>query len=244
LQKEVKSLYILYLHYYLEFIFMERVQENKKNLYEHLKDVKDFRRWQWQRHELPIVLLIVIMATLSWYIWIRAIWDFKDKHKSELIEIFWIEKNRLPNFATIWRILKNLDFNEFNTVFQKWSIEYMWVDLWEWLWVDGKVIRGTVENPNNEYQKYTSLVSVFSSKRKQVLWVWLVWTDKKSEIPVVKDLIKDLWLEWVIFTIDALHCQTETTKVIIESKNEYVLWVKWNQKNLFNALKKTVKSEK
>ena len=116
--------------------------------------------------------------------------------------------------------------------------------MWDWLWIDGKVICWTVENPNNEYQKYTSLVSAFSAKKKQVLWVWLVWTDKKSEIPVVKNLIKDLWLEWVVFTMDALHCQKDTTKVIIESKNDYVLWVKWNQKNLYKALKKTVKHQK
>jgi len=224
---------------------MEKIiKENKNNLYDCLKEIKDFRRWQWQRHELAIVLLIVIMATLSWYSWIRATWDFIKKHREELIKLLWIKKDRVPNFTTVWRILRNVEFSQFEKVFKKWSLEYLWIDIWDWLSLDGKVICGTVQNPNNECRKYTNLVSVFNSKRKQTLSVWLVWTDKKSEIPVVKELIKELWLEWVIFTLDALHCQKETTKVIIESKNDYVIWVKWNQPNLSKALKKTVKFEK
>lgn len=218
-------------------------KENKKNLYDYLKEVKDFRRPQWQRYELALVLLIVIMSIMSWYIWIRAIWDFKDKHKEELIEVLWIKKNKLPDFTTIWRILRNVEFKEFEKAFKKWSLEYLWIDLSDWIWIDGKAICWTLENPNTEYQKYTNLVSAFSSKKKQVLWVWLVWTDKKSEIPVVKDLIKSLGLKWAIFTMDALHCQKDTAKEILESKNDYVIWVKWNQKNLYKAIKKTVKHQ-
>ena len=34
----------------------------------------------------------------------------------------------------------------------------------------------------------------------------------------------------MILTLDALHCQTETLAAIIESKNDYVVQVKRNQK--------------
>ncbi len=63
--------------------------------------------------------------------------------------------------------------------------------------------------------------------------------DKRSEIPLVRELIKMLDLEGAVFTLDALHCQKETTKVIKESGNEYVIGVKGNQQKLYEQVKKT-----
>ena len=51
-------------------------------------------------------------------------------------------------------------------------------------------------------------------------------------------MIKALDLEGVIFTLDALHCQKETVKLIKESGNDYVIGLKGNQKNLLNKVKK------
>lgn len=222
---------------------MGKAKKEIRTLYDYLWEVKDFRRWQWQKHNLKLVLLIVIMAIMSWYNWIRAIWDFIDKHSKELIKELKIEKRRLPTFPTIWRILQNVEFKEFEKAFSSWVKWYLWIDIGKFLSLDWKVIRWTVSNPNSEFQKYTNLVSIFDNERKQVLWIWEVWIDKKSEIPVVRQLIKDLWITWIVFTIDALHCQKETVKTIIESKNDYIIWTKGNQKWLLNNLKKTVKNQ-
>lgn len=222
-------------------------RKKDKNLYDYLREIPDFRRKQWTRHELSTVLLIIIMWIMSWYNGIRAIWDFIDKHKEELIDIFRIEKERLPTFVTVWTIIRWIKFEEFEKKFQEWMLwelkketKDINTEEKEIYAIDWKVICGTVSNPNNKLQKYINLVSIFNVKRKQVINVWKVWGEKKSEIPVVRQLIRDLWLEWVIFTIDALHCQKETVKAIIESKNDYIIWVKWNQKKLQNNVKKIV----
>ena len=215
--------------------------KSNKTLYDYLCEVPDFRRKQWSRHELWMVLLIVIMWIMSWYNWIRAIWDFINKHREELIDTFEIEKERLPSFVTVWTILRWVDFKEFENKFSEWMLWYLKVQKKDLFALDWKVICWTVSNPNTNLQKYINLVSIFDVKRKQVLNVWEVWIEKKSEIPVVRQLIQDLWLEWVVFTIDALHCQRDTVKTIIESKNNYIIWVKWNQKKLKNNVKKTVK---
>lgn len=209
------------------------------NLYEELQKIKDFRRGQGQLHKLPIVLIIVIMANMSGYFGQRAIGDFIKKHKEELIEIFKPKRNLLPSYQTVARVLENIDFQGFTDIFHKWAIKYVEIEDKEWLSLDGKVIGGTVTNANNAKQKYTNLVTIFSNKRKQALSAGLVGKDKKSEIPVVKSLIKQLDLEGVIFTMDALHCQKDTTQTIIETKNDYVIGVKGNQKKLFEQIKKT-----
>lgn len=213
-------------------------ERKQKNLYEYLSEVKDFRRWQWKRHDIWVLLLIVVMAIMSGYNGIRATWDFIEKHKEELSKIFWTKHNRLPTFQTIGRVLQYIEYEEFEKKFSEWMKVTLWSTKTEWIALDGKVIWWTVTNAQNSLQRYTNLVSAYSINRKQVLKTGEVWWNKKSEIPVVQRLIEELWLHWVVFTMDALHCQTETLKTIVKTKNDYVVWVKWNQKNLHNTVKK------
>ena len=52
--------------------------------------------------------------------------------------------------------------------------------------------------------------------------------DKSNEIPVVKELLEILNLKGEIVTADAMHCQKEAAKKIIEKEADYVLQVKDN----------------
>ncbi len=67
--------------------------------------------------------------------------------------------------------------------------------------IDGKSIRGTVTNPNNSFQNFTSLVSLYVKKKHQVLSLEKLKTKKENEVPVVQKLIKILDLEGVTFTL-------------------------------------------
>lgn len=213
-------------------------ERKQKNLYEYLSEIKDFRRSQWKRHDIWVLLIVVIMAIMSGYNGIRATWDFIEKHKEELSRIFWTKHNRLPTFQTIGRVLQYIEYEEFEKKFSEWTKVTLWSTKTEWIALDGKVIWWTVTNAQNSLQRYTNLVSAYSVNRKQVLKTGEVWWSKKSEIPVVQRLIEELWLTGVIFTMDALHCQRETLKTVIETGNDYIVGVKWNQKSLHNAVKK------
>ena len=210
------------------------------DLYTIFKEVTDFRRKQGRQHELPEILLIVTMALMSGYNGIRAIGDFISKHREDLLSILNPRNNVLPSFHTIWRVISNLEFEQLNIAFIKWSRKYIGVIKEnEYFSVDGKAIGGTVINPHNKFQQYTNLVSVFCHKRKQVLCFDKV-NDKGGEIPVVKNLIKALDLEGVVFTLDALHCQKDTVKTIIDSENDYIIGVKGNQKKLHFQIKENI----
>ena len=56
--------------------------------------------------------------------------------------------------------------------------------------------------------------------------------DKSNEIPAVQELIRKLNLEGCIVVADALNCQKETAKAIVEAKADYLLSVKDNHENL------------
>lgn len=211
----------------------------QKNLYDMLLELDDQRRAQGRRHELRLVIILVIMATMSGFHGLRAIGDFIKKNKKELIKTFKPKKDRLPSYLTAGRALQQIDFDELTKIFHKWTIGYVKIDNGEWISIDGKAIGGTVSGLRDKRQSFINLVSVFAGQRKQILQTGKIGNSKESEIPKVRELIKMLDLKGIIYTLDALHCQKETVKTIVESKNNYCIGVKGNQKKLYKQLKKT-----
>lgn len=208
------------------------------NLYERFKSLEDFRRGQGRSHKLETVLLIVTMSIMSGYTGIRATGDFIKRNRKDLLDVLKPKNDKLPSFQTISRVLSGVDFIKLSELFMEWSKDYLEEDSWYSL--DGKGISGTVKNAHSSLQEYSNLVSVFSTNKKQVLAVERV-KSKSGEIIAVRDLIKKLDLEGVVFTLDALHCQKETLKQIKESGNDYVVGLKGNQKNLQKKVKKNLK---
>lgn len=201
---------------------------NEYNLREELKQIEDVRRGARQRHSIDVILMITIMATMSGYTGYRAIGDFAKRYKKELIEYLKVEKERLPAFATIRRVLMQIDHQKFGDVFERWMGQYMEKEKHQWVSVDGKAIRGTKQK--EEDKKLAHLVSFFSSDSKEVLIARKTAT-KSNEIPLVQEMLSSFPLKDMIITLDALHCQTKTAKAIKESGNEYLMQVKNNQKN-------------
>ena len=208
---------------------------SEQNLFERFKNLNDFRRGQGKSHKLEIVLLLVTMSIMSGYRGIRATGDFIKRNRKDLLDILKPKNDKLPSFQTISRVLSKLDFSKLSELFMEWSEDYLEKD--NWYAIDGKGISGTVKNAHNSFQEYSNLVSVFSSNKKQVVAVERV-KSKSGEINAVRDLLKQLDLEGVVFTLDALHCQKETLKQIKESGNDYVVGLKGNQKNLHKQVKK------
>ena len=103
------------------------------NLREELKNIEDKRRGAGQRHKIDVILMITIMATMSGYTGFRAIGDFSKRYKKELIEYLKVDKDRLPAFATIRRVLINIDHNKFNEIFEKWMEQYLIKEKKQWI---------------------------------------------------------------------------------------------------------------
>lgn len=208
-----------------------------KTLIQYLKRIPDFRRGQGKMHRLPTILVIVIMAIMSGYHGQRAAGDFVERHRPDLLKALKPKHNRLPSYQTIARVMRNLDYTECTAVFYAWAHTIVPLETGDWISTDGKAIRGTVKDYDTPQQQLTNVVSVFASKRKQVLTQGKV-MDKASEIPLVTQLVQQLGLTGLVITADALHCQKKTVATIVSSQNDYCLGVKDNQKTLHAQLKK------
>ena len=177
------------------------------NLIEQLRQVEDFRTKDGQRHQLWLVLLFVIMGTMSGYVGERAWGDFVKRHRRVLIDKFGIQKHGVPSYSTIRRILMGVDFDILAKTFNQWAQNYVHVDTSEWFGIDGKSIKGTVQDYESEYQNFVSIVSVFTGKRGLVLSLDKLENKKGSEITTVQNLIAALDIDGVVLSLDALHCQ-------------------------------------
>ncbi len=198
------------------------------NIRQELKTLKDKRRGQGQQHKIDVVLMITIMATMSGYQGYRAIGDFAQRYKNEIIEYLEIEKRLVPSFPTIRRVLMEINHKKFGDIFTRWMRFYMKKSNSQWIAVDGKAIKGTKQK--EEDKKLAHLVSFFASDSKEIL-IARKTASKSNEIPLVQEMMEEFPLQDMIITLDALHCQTKTLKAIKDSGNDYVVQVKDNQKN-------------
>ncbi len=198
------------------------------NLRKELATLKDKRRGQAQQHKIDVVLMITIMATMSGYQGYRAIGDFAQRYQKQIVKYLELEKDRVPAYATVRRVIQEIDHKKFGDIFTKWMKHYMKKSNSQWIAVDGKAIKGTKQK--EEDKKLAHLVSFFASDSKEIL-IARKTASKSNEIPLVQEMMKEFPLKDMIITLDALHCQTKTLKAIKDSGNDYVIQVKENQKN-------------
>ena len=59
---------------------------------------------------------------------------------------------------------------------------------------------------------------------------------KSNEIPAVRELIRLLNVEGATIVMDVLNCQIKTAEEILDAKDDYVLSVKKNQRNLHDDI--------
>jgi DDE_Tnp_1-associated len=177
------------------------------NLIEQLKQVEDFRTTDGRRHPLWLVLLFVIMGTMNGARGYRACGDFVKRHKQELIQTFGLNRHGVPSYSTIRRVMMGVDFDKLVEKFNTWAKAYVEIEKEEWCGMDGKSIRGTVENYDGGSQNFVSIVSVFAGKRGLVVGMNKFENKKESEVRVVQELITALDLTGIVLTFDSLHCQ-------------------------------------
>ncbi len=95
--------------------------------------------------------------------------------------------------------------------------------------IDGKAVRRSDHKKAGKAPIH--MVSAFAARQRLMLGQVKV-ADKSNEIVAIPKLLNMLIIEGTIVTIDAMGCQREIAKVILEKKADYVLALKGNQGTL------------
>lgn len=215
------------------------------SLIEKLKKVKDFRSGRGKRHQLHQVLIILILGIMLGNVTYKQLDFFAKANAKSLTKGLKLAKTKLPSYGTIRRIIRGVDWKEIQEVFREWVEEiYPYKEEQDWLAIDGKSLRSTLKNSQDEAQNFVTIVSLYSQKTGLVLDVEKFETKKSSEIAVAQEMVRKYPDSKKVFTLDALHCNQKLTEAIIESKNDYVIPIKTNRIKLYTQIKKVTESEK
>ena len=148
---------------------------------------------------------------------------------------------RVPCYYWLLCLLKLVKPASFNECFIKWvksliseGLEGLTLSL------DGKTIRST-----GKMKKYSSPLHIVSAHIAELGITFGQKTvyDKSNEIPAVRDLLNMLDIEGCMVVADALNCQKETAKAVIDGNADYLLNVKDNHPTLKRDIEEYVKDD-
>lgn len=171
------------------------------------KSIPEFRRAQGTRHDLPLVLMCILLGSLSGCKSWRDHESFVKRHRTALLKHLRPSKNRLPSYSTLRRVLLGLDFDALSQAFFTWARQHVSFEPGEWLAIDGKSLSGTSTDPNDPRQNFTALVSLYAHKRGVVLQVDAYENKLESEAHIVETIFAGAQLAGAGVTADALHCR-------------------------------------
>jgi predicted transposase YbfD/YdcC len=178
------------------------------------------------------MLLLAILGVMSGCQGYRALEDFGIRHGQKLCEVLGLDLRRMPSDTTMRRMLRRVNFEQLTEQFNTWATEQYAPQAGEWVAVDGKSIKGTVQDSQERWQNFVSVVSVYSHQQRVVIAQKSFENKGQSEIQVVEQLLAQLELTQVVVSMDALHCQKKTVERLVAQGNDYLIAVKGNQPKL------------
>ncbi len=178
-----------------------------------LSKVPDPRRGQGQKYKLPHVLLFSILAIVTGCNSYRGIVTFIDVHRSKLNAAFGLAWRRAPAHTAIRYILQGLAPADVEAAFRQHAARLQAACTQPGprsIALDGKTLRGSFDNFNDRLA--AQVLSAFATDTSLVL-AHIGIAGKSNEIPAAQTLLAELGVPaGTLVTLDALHCQKNTSK--------------------------------
>lgn len=204
-----------------------------QTLFDNFMQIKDPRREHQKFHSLIDMLVIATCATICGAEHWTEIEEF-GKAKQEWFASFLELKNGIPSHDTFQRVFMLLDSDQLKQSFVDWINSAVDLSEGSLVSIDGKNLRGSKSPANGK--KALNIVSAWASEQSVVLGQ-VKCEEKSNEITAIPELLKMLELKGCIVTIDAMGCQTEIVKEIVEKEADYVISLKGNQGTLHQEVK-------
>ena len=204
--------------------------KNQYNIQTYIGEVETTAEHKGYTYSVGETLTVVMLGSFCGLRNVSQIhqWATNPRIREFLINQF--EIYDIPSYYWMLCLLKLISPKSLNECFIKW-VQSLASDSLEGytLSFDGKTIRST-----GKMSKYNSPMHIVSAHIAELGITFGQETvyDKSNEIPAMRNLLDLLSIEGCVIVADALHCQKETAKAIVEKKADYVLSVKDNQPTL------------
>jgi len=196
---------------------------------EHFGALEDPRMAYLCDHKLIDVLIIALCALVCGAeTWVDVA-SF-GREKRAWLGTFLELPHGIPSHDTFGNVFARLDTQQFERCFLSWVRAVYAFTVGQVIAVDGKTVRHSYDEGAGKAAIH--MVSAWASANRLVLGQVKV-DDKSNEITAVPALLRMLDICGCIVTTDAMGCQKEIAKLIVEKKGDYVLAVKENQPGLY-----------
>jgi len=204
-------------------------QTIQSSIAEHFGQVKDPRDLSVDHLLIEIITIAICAVICGADSWVEI--EQFGQAKEKWLRKFLILPNGIPSHDTFGRVFGVIDPHQFQSSFVSWIEAISQITAGQIIAIDGKRLRRSHDGRLGKAAIH--MVSAWASINRLVLGQ--VKTDEKSnEITAIPQLLKVLGLKDCIVTIDAMGCQTNIARLIIEGEGDYVLALKGNQGTLHN----------
>lgn len=194
---------------------------------EHFDDLEDPRQRAKVLYPLDEVLLLCLVGVLagceSWV----EIARFGEK-KLDFLRRFRPFRAGTPSHDQLGDIFAVLDAQQFQHCFIAWVSSLTGLDAGI-IAIDGKTLRRSYQKAGAKAPIH--MISAWSARQNLVLGQAKV-ADKSNEIVAIPELLDLLTIEGATVTIDAMGCQRDIARKIIDKKADYLFGLKGNQGTL------------
>lgn len=179
-------------------------------------------------HSLTGILTIAICATICGADGWPDVALF-GRSKQKWFGTFLDLPNGIPSHDTFRRVFMLLEPEAFEQCFRTWMAELADASAGRRVAVDGKTIRRSLDAAGGKAAIH--MVSAWCNANEMVLGQLAV-DEKSNDITAIPRLLELIDIAGAVVTIDAMGCQKEIAKTIVEHKGDYVLQLKGNQGGL------------
>ena len=205
----------------------------------YFSDLEDPRSDHTRRHQLIDIITITVCGVICGAdSWVEL--EQFGKSKEEWLKRFLELPNGIPSHDTFGRVFAQLDAQQFRDCFLSWVQAVSAVTRGQVIAIDGKTLRRSHDKSLGKTAIH--MVSAWASENRLVLGQTKV-AEKSNEITAIPELLALLDISGCIVTIDAMGCQKEIARLIIEDSGDYVLALKENQGQLYREVKELFEDE-
>lgn len=199
-----------------------------KECFSGLEDPRASNAW----HDLHEVLMIALCASLCGAETCVDMAEFAAR-KEGVLRRFLRLRHGPPSHDTFSRVFRALDAEQFGACFQVFLDRFFEIHQGV-VAIDGKTLRRSFDRASGVSPLH--MVSAWGCEQGLVLGQ--VATDAKSnEITAVPRLLEMLSLKGLVITADAMNCQRDIARRIVEGGGDYALALKGNQGTLYDDVR-------
>ena len=197
---------------------------------EHFAELTDPRRRKVV-YPLINVVVIAVCAVICGADDFVAIAQFGEKRRKWLARLLDL-KDGIPSHDRFNAILAAIKPAEFEKCLLSWITALHEITDGQIIAIDGKTLRRSFDTASSKSAIH--MVSAWATENHISLGQVVV-EEKSNEITAIPKLLQILELSGSLVTIDAMGCQVEIAREIVNAKADYVLAAKGNQPTLFQG---------